>query len=81
MGETAQLTSMIAAMWLSVAILAGGYARTRNRSAWTWFLLTAFTGPIAAFLLVVWPPRPTPEPGRSSAPPARAADSAAETPQ
>ncbi|GAA1964556.1 hypothetical protein GCM10009717_34220 [Agromyces allii] len=48
---------MITALWLTVAILAGGYARTRNRSAWTWFLLTAFLGPIAAYLLVVWPPR------------------------
>lgn len=47
----------ITALWLTVAILAGGYARTRNRSAWTWFLLTLFFGPIAAFLLVTWPPR------------------------
>ncbi|ANJ25883.1 hypothetical protein [Agromyces aureus] len=53
-------TGMITALWLTVAILAGGYARTRNRSAWTWFLLTAFLGPIAAFLLVVWPARDTP---------------------
>ncbi|MFK3836152.1 hypothetical protein [Microbacterium sp. NPDC087868] len=45
-------------MWTSVALLAGGYARTRNRSAWTWFLLTLFFGPIAAFLLVVWEPVP-----------------------
>ena len=69
------LAAQVSAMWLTVAILAGGYARTRNRSAWTWFLLTAFTGPIAAFLLVVWPPRPTPEPSRS------AATTSAETPR
>lgn len=50
-------TSSIGALWLTVAILAGGYARTRNRSAWTWFLLTLFLGPIAAFLLVTWPAR------------------------
>ena len=43
-------------MWLTVAILAGGFARTRNRSAWTWFLLTLLFGPVSAFLLVVWPP-------------------------
>lgn len=46
----------VSAMWLTVAILAGGFARTRNRSALVWFVLTVFLGPIAAFLLVVWPP-------------------------
>ncbi len=45
----------ITALWFTVALLAGGFARTRGRSAWVWFLLTLFTGPIAAFLLVVWP--------------------------
>jgi len=49
--------SAIGVVWLTVAILAGGYARTRNRSAWTWFLLTLVLGPIAAFLLVTWPAR------------------------
>ncbi|MGN6407367.1 MAG: hypothetical protein ACTHMH_03395 [Curtobacterium sp.] len=44
-------------VWITVAILAGGHARTRNRSAWVWFLLTLFSGPIAAMLLVTWPPR------------------------
>lgn len=48
---------MVSALWLTVAILAGGFARTRNRSAWTWFLLTLFLGPLAAYLLVVWPAR------------------------
>lgn len=49
---------MVSAMWLTMAILAGGFARTRNRSPWYWFLLTLILGPIAAFLLVVWPPLP-----------------------
>lgn len=49
--------SAVAFVWLTVAILAGGYARARNRSAWTWFLLTLFLGPLAAFLLVTWPAR------------------------
>lgn len=49
--------SAVGSLWLTVAILAGGYARTRNRSAWTWFLLTLFLGPVAAFLLVTWPMR------------------------
>lgn len=48
----------VSALWLTVAILAGGYARTRNRSAWSWFVLTLILGPIAAFLLVTWPARP-----------------------
>ena len=46
----------VSALWVTVAILAGGFARTRNRSALAWFVLTVFLGPIAAFLLVVWPP-------------------------
>jgi hypothetical protein len=60
MNDVAALTPMVSAMWLSVAILAGGLARTRNRSPWYWFVLTAFLGPIAAFLLVVWPALPAP---------------------
>ncbi|NYF13504.1 fumarate reductase subunit C [Pseudoclavibacter sp. JAI123] len=49
--------STLSAIWLSIALLAAGYARSRGRSAWTWFLLTLLTGPIAVFLLVVWPAR------------------------
>lgn len=62
----------VSAMWLTVAILAGGFARTRNRSARAWFVLTVFLGPIAAFLLVVWPPADrVPEPAsRVVVPPA-----------
>jgi VIT1/CCC1 family predicted Fe2+/Mn2+ transporter len=60
MQEVATLTTMVSAMWITLAILAGGLARTRNRSPWYWFLLTVFLGPIAAFLLVVWPPLPAP---------------------
>lgn len=58
MSDVATLSSMVSAMWLSVALLAAGFARTRNRSPWFWFLLTAFLGPISAFLLVVWPALP-----------------------
>ncbi len=58
MQEMTAITSMVSAMWLTIAILAGGFARTRNRSAWAWFLMTAVLGPIAAFLLVVWPALP-----------------------
>jgi hypothetical protein len=47
----------VAAVWVTVAILGGGYARDRGRSGWTWFLLTLILGPIAALLLVTWPRR------------------------
>ncbi|OZB81766.1 hypothetical protein [Microbacterium sp. 13-71-7] len=50
------LAGLVSTMWLTLAILAGGFARTRNRSAWAWFLLVFFLGPFGAFLLVVWPP-------------------------
>lgn len=60
MQDIATLTSLVSAMWLTVAILAAGYARTRNRSPWVWFLATMILGPIAAFLLVVWPAVPDP---------------------
>jgi hypothetical protein len=68
MQDVATLTTMVSAMWLTMAILAGGFARTRNRSPWYWFLLTAFLGPIAAFLLVVWPPLPARVPAESTLP-------------
>jgi len=48
----------ISAMWTTIALLAGGYARTRNRSALAWFVLTLTFGPIAAFFLVVMSPVP-----------------------
>jgi hypothetical protein len=47
---------MLVALWISVAILAGGHARTRGRSAWSWFVYTLVLGPIAVYVLVVWPP-------------------------
>ncbi|WP_417505007.1 hypothetical protein [Microbacterium sp.] len=49
----------ISAMWTTLALLAGGYARTRNRSAFIWFLLTLFFGPIAVFFLVIMDPAQT----------------------
>lgn len=58
MQDVAALTPIVSAMWLTMALLAGGLARTRNRSPLYWFALTVFLGPIAAFLLVVWPALP-----------------------
>lgn len=43
----------VSAMWTTLALLAGGYARTRNRSALAWFVLTMVFGPFAVFFLVV----------------------------
>lgn len=68
MSDIAALSSTVSAMWLSVALLAAGFARTRNRSPWGWFLLTAFLGPIAVFLLVVWPAVPVREESAPIAP-------------
>lgn len=68
MQEMTMITSMVTAMWLTVAILAGGLARTRNRSAWAWFLMTVLLGPIAAFLLVVWPVAPSKQVALSTTP-------------
>lgn len=48
---------VIFCLWISMAILTGGYARTRGRDAWPWFVYALFTGPIAIYLIVVWPPR------------------------
>ncbi|MBF4549353.1 hypothetical protein [Pseudoclavibacter sp. VKM Ac-2888] len=62
----------LTAIWFSIALLGAGYARSRNRSAWTWFLLTLLTGPIALFLLVVWPARePKPDERQNQQPRSR----------
>jgi len=50
------MTFLFVTLWLSVALLAGGHARTRGRHAWPWFVYTLVGGPIAIYLLVVWPP-------------------------
>lgn len=42
----------LSSVWLSLAMLSGSHARSRNRSAWTWSLLTLFLGPLAVLLLV-----------------------------
>lgn len=61
MEDVAAIGSMVSGMWLSIALLAAGYARSRNRSPWFWFLFTVFLGPISVFLLVVWPALPVAE--------------------
>lgn len=59
----------VSAMWTTLALLAGGYARTRNRSALAWFVLTMLFGPFAVFFLVVLLPvatRPETRPAETS---------------
>lgn len=61
MQDFSTVTAQVSAMWVSIALLAAGYARTRNRSPWSWFFLTAFLGPIAAFFLVTMRALPAPD--------------------
>jgi len=56
-----QTTGVIGLVWIWMAILSGGYARTRGRGAWTWFVWTLVFGPFAALLLVTWPAVQKPE--------------------
>jgi hypothetical protein len=44
--------------WLSLALVNAGLAQNRNRSGWTWFLVSLLIGPIATALIVVWRPVP-----------------------
>jgi hypothetical protein len=53
-----QLNSLVEAMWVSVALLTGGFAHLRGRSSIGWFLLALIFGPIAVLVLVLLQPRP-----------------------
>ncbi|AYG04902.1 hypothetical protein [Gryllotalpicola protaetiae] len=55
-------TAGIGLVWIWLALLSGGYARTRGRGAWAWFVWTLVFGPFAALLLVTWPPVEKKEP-------------------
>jgi hypothetical protein len=50
------LSSGLSAMWVTIAILAAGYARSRGRSPWGWFFLILIFGPLAAVFLVAMRP-------------------------
>jgi hypothetical protein len=43
--------------WFSLALVNAGLAQSKGRSGWYWFLFSLFLGPVATFLIVVWPPR------------------------
>ncbi|MDJ0349540.1 hypothetical protein [Cryobacterium sp. PH29-G1] len=42
--------------WFVLALVNAGLAEQKNRSRWTWFVLSLFLGPVATFLIVVWEP-------------------------
>ncbi|MFT2752345.1 hypothetical protein [Clavibacter sp. Sh2088] len=47
--------------WLALALVNAGLAQQKNRSRWTWFLVSLLLGPIATFFIVTWeraPERP-----------------------
>ena len=54
--------------WGTLALINGGLAQTKHRSALTWFLISLFIGPIATLLIVVLDPEPVGPP--SGGPPA-----------
>ena len=42
--------------WFVLALVNAGLAEQKNRSRWTWFVLSLFLGPVATFFIVVWEP-------------------------
>ena len=40
--------------WGTLALINAGLAQSKNRSGLVWFLLSAFFGPLATFVLVVF---------------------------
>ena len=51
--------------WLVLALVNAGLAEQKNRSRWTWFLVSLLLGPIATFFIVTWervPEHPVAEP-------------------
>lgn len=48
--------------WVLLALVNAGLAEQKNRSRWTWFLISLILGPIATFLVVVWARAGTPPP-------------------
>jgi hypothetical protein len=54
--------------WLALALVNAGLAEQKDRSRWTWFVVSLLLGPIATFFIVTWeraPERPvaTPQEG------------------
>ncbi len=55
--------------WGALALVNAGLAQTKGRSRWNWFLLSVLLGPIATFLIVVWPALEAPAAPRNAEPP------------
>ena len=41
--------------WFVLSLVNAGLAQGKGRSGLNWFLLSLFLGPVATFLIVVWP--------------------------
>lgn len=41
--------------WFTLSLVNAGLAQGKNRSGLNWFLASLFLGPVATFLIVVWP--------------------------
>ena len=40
---------------IALALVNAGLAEQKNRSRWTWFVLSLFIGPLATAIIVIWP--------------------------
>lgn len=61
-------TTGLGTWWGSLALVNAGLAQTKGRSRWNWFLLSLLLGPVATFLIVVWPPLAAPAPAPTTYP-------------
>lgn len=56
--EQAMIPDAGTGVWLfSLALVNAGLAQNKGRSRWYWFLFSLLLGPLATFVIVVWPPR------------------------
>ncbi|GAB1641429.1 hypothetical protein [Krasilnikovia sp. MM14-A1259] len=44
--------------WGTLTLINAGLAQAKGRSGWNWWVISILLGPIATFLIVVWPPLP-----------------------
>ena len=47
--------------WGMLSLINAGLAQAKGRSGFLWWLVSVFLGPIATFLIVLFPPVPTPQ--------------------
>jgi len=46
-------TREFVAFWVILALINSGLAQTKNKDGFTWFIISAFVGPIATLLIVI----------------------------